>query len=43
MQMPYYLLCSSFDTGQIVVISSTYQTGRIALRITFDYENYNDS
>lgn len=41
MQMPYYLLCSNFDTGEIVAVSFTYQTGRIALRITFDYENFN--
>jgi len=33
--MPYYLLCSCFDIGQTMVISFTYQTGRIALRTTF--------
>lgn len=43
MQMPYYLLCSSSDTGQIVVILFSYQTGRIALSITFAYENYNEA
>lgn len=29
------------NTGQIVAISFTAQTGEMALRITFDYKNYN--
>lgn len=35
------IYCIVDDTGQIVAISFTAQTGEMALRITFDYENYN--